>query len=100
MPEQSWEKIGVAAGDLQAEILQGLLEAQGIPVVLSREGAGRAFGLSVGRMGEVDILVPTHLVAQAGQVLDDYERGAFEETEQPETDDSDGAKEGPEPVSG
>lgn len=95
MSEQSWEKIGVAAGDLQAEIFQGLLEAQGIPVVLSREGAGRAFGLSVGLMGEVDILVPTHLVKQAEQVLDDYERGAFEESEQPETAQPDGDTETP-----
>ena len=51
MSEQSWEKIGVAAGDLQAKIFKGLLEAQGIPVVLSQEGAGRVFGLSVGLMG-------------------------------------------------
>ncbi len=88
MSEQNWEKIGVAAGALQAEILKGLLEAQGIPVVLSQEGAGQVFGLSVGVMGQVDILVPTHLVAQAQQVLDDYEQGKFDSTEEPETGDT------------
>ena len=96
MSEQSWEKIGVAAGELQAEILKGLLEAQGVPVVLSQEGAGHVFGLTVGLMGEVDILVPTHLVAQAQQVLDDYERGAFDSTGEPETDEPAEAKEDPE----
>jgi hypothetical protein len=96
MSEQSWEKIGVAAGDLQAKIFKGLLEAQGIPVVLSQEGAGRVFGLSVGLMGEVDILVPTHMVAQAQQVLDDYEQGKFDSTEEPATDEPDEDKEGPE----
>ena len=100
MSEQSWEKLGVAAGDLQAEILKGLLEAQGIPVVLSREGAGRAYGLSVGRMGEVEILVPTNLVAQAQQVLDEYERGAFEEPEQPKGDDTAAGEQGTQSESG
>jgi hypothetical protein len=95
MSEQSWEKIGEAAGELQAEIYKGLLEAQGIPVVLSQEGAGRVFGLSVGLMGEVDILVPTHMVAQAQQVLDDYERGKFDSTGEPDTDEPDEAKENP-----
>ncbi len=80
MSEQSWERIGTAAGDLQAEILKGLLEAQGIPVVLSQEGAGQTFGLTVGRLGEVDILVPAHLAQQANQVLDDYEAGKFGST--------------------
>jgi hypothetical protein len=96
MSEQSWEKIGVAAGDLQAEILKGLLEAQGIPVVLSQEGAGQTFGLTVGRLGEVDILVPTHLVPQAQQVLDDYVQGKFDSTGDSGTGASDEANEGPE----
>jgi hypothetical protein len=92
MSEKSWEKIGVAAGDLQAEILKGLLEAQGIPVVLSQEGAGQTFGLTVGRLGEVDILVPTHLVSQANQVLDDYEQGKFQSSGGADAGASDEAK--------
>jgi Putative prokaryotic signal transducing protein len=96
MSEQSWERIGTAAGDLQAEILKGLLEAQGIPVVLSQEGAGQTFGLTVGRMGEVDILVPTHLVPQAQQVLDDYEQGKFESSGDADASASDEAKGDPE----
>jgi hypothetical protein len=99
MSEQSWEKIGAVAGDLQAEILKGLLEAQGIPVVLSQEGAGQTFGLTVGRMGEVEILVPTHLVPQAQQVLDDYMQGKFESTGDSDAGASDEAEEGPENTS-
>ena len=54
-----WIVLDEVAGMLQAEILRGLLEAQEIPTVLSQEGAGRAMGLIVGSMGNVQILVPS-----------------------------------------
>jgi hypothetical protein len=78
MSVSRWVGVESVSGELQAEILRGLLEAQGIPVMLSQEGAGRAIGLNVGRLGEVEILVPEDWYQQALQVLADYHAGRFE----------------------
>ena len=77
MDEHRWELLEVVLGDLQAELLRGLLEAQEIPVLLSQEGAGRAIGLSVGPLGEVEILVRSEDLLRARQVLDEYYAGEF-----------------------
>ncbi len=81
MSEKRWVVIDKVAGDLQAEILRGLLEAQGIQVLLSQEGAGRALGLSVGPLGEVEILVPVEQEQEANQVLANYQAGLYEKEE-------------------
>jgi len=81
MEEIKWASLLRVAGDLQAEIFGGLLEAQGIPVLLSREGAGKAYGLSVGPLGEVEILVPSNLLESAQQVMEEYRAGLFEQPE-------------------
>jgi hypothetical protein len=73
-----WEVLAVTAGDLRAELISGLLTAQGIQVQLSQEGAGRAIGLSVGPLGDVEILVPNHQLDEARKILDDYLAGRFE----------------------
>jgi hypothetical protein len=75
MPEQSWVVVETVNGSLQAELLRGLLKAQGIDVVLSQEGAGRALGLEVGPMGEVDILVSPVNTEEARKLIDDYYTG-------------------------
>jgi hypothetical protein len=80
MDEQhQWVSIAKDLGDLQAEILRGLLEAQEIPVLLFREGAGRAIGLMIGLLGEVEIMVPDKYRDEAISILDQYEKGAFED---------------------
>lgn len=78
-----WVEVGEVSGDLQAEILGGMLEAQGIPVFLSHEGAGKALGLEIGGMGLVKVLVPSNRVDQALGILQDYDAGALEDTEFP-----------------
>jgi len=91
-PNENWEVLEVVSGDLQAELLRGLLEAQGIPVVLSKEGAARAIGIDIGPLGEVEILVTSSSKAAAQQILADYHAGVFEvpdENHTPVEDDSD-----------
>ncbi len=80
MNEQTphWELLAVSAGDLQAELIRGLLEAQGIQVQLSQEGAGRAIGLSVGPLGEVEILVASTQLDEARKIMEDYMAGRYE----------------------
>jgi len=81
MSEAKWEVIAETYGEVQAEILRGLLAAQGIPVLLSQEGAGRAYGIQVGPLGVVHILVPSDFVLAAQDVLDDYQTGMYETPE-------------------
>ena len=81
MPDENWEIVHEVYGEIQAELFRGLLEAQGIQVVLNQEGAGRAYGLNIGSLGQVQILVPAHSAAEARQILDDYYSGKFEETD-------------------
>jgi hypothetical protein len=75
-----WKILAEVNGTLTAELWRGLLEAQGIPVVLSQEGAGRAIGLTVGPLGSVTILVPANEVEHARQVLDESETGEYGES--------------------
>jgi hypothetical protein len=77
MEHENWVTVEVVSGDLQAEILRGLLESYEIPVSLSQEGAGKAIGLSVGPLGEVEILVPASRQDQARKVIDDYYAGSL-----------------------
>lgn len=78
MVEENWEAIDEVAGAIQAEMLRGLLEAQGFKVWLSQEGAGRAYGLTLSTLGAVQILVPADSAPGARKVLDDYYAGLYE----------------------
>ena len=78
MTKLRWVSVAKIHDDIQAEVLRGLLEAQDIPVMLSKEGAGRAIGLTVGALGEVDILVPESHRQEALSTLTSYEEGDFE----------------------
>ena len=78
MSEQTWESVISVQGEFQAEILRGLLEAQGIPVQLSQEGVARIYGLGVGPLAEVEILVPDNYMQAAKAVIESYQAGDFE----------------------
>jgi len=78
MNQTQWELLTKVQGDLQAELLRGILEAQEIPVLLSREGAGRAYGITIGSLGEVDILVPDNYTQEAKLILKMYQDGTLE----------------------
>ena len=78
--EEKWAELDTVSGSLQAELLQGLLEAQGIHVFLSQEGAGRsAYAVNVGPLGEVHIFVFEDELDQAKKILDDYYAGKYED---------------------
>jgi hypothetical protein len=85
MSESSWVQVTTVQAEVQAELLRGLLEAQEIPVLLSREGAGRALGLSVGPLGEVHILVPEQFQEEAVNIILKYRAGKFENLEMDES---------------
>jgi hypothetical protein len=88
MDEEEWVVIDELAGDAQAEILGGLLAAQGIKAYISQEGAGHsALALTVGLLGKAQILVPRSQEAQARDLLKQYYAGAFESGDDETTDD-------------
>jgi hypothetical protein len=79
MGEHTWKTIISVQGELQAEVMRGLLEAQGIPVYLSQEGVGRAYGFGVGPLSEVEIMVPENFAKAALKVIERYQTGEFEQ---------------------
>jgi hypothetical protein len=54
---------------MEAQIIKGRLESEGIPVLLSYESAGLIYGLTVDGLGEVKIMVPKHLAEEAKEIL-------------------------------
>jgi hypothetical protein len=89
MSDERWEVITEVSGELQAGLLRNLLESQGIKVFLNQEGAGRAVGLTLGPLGEVQIMVPEKQSQQARQIVEDYYAGKFESDEETGTEEDD-----------
>ena len=54
---------------MEAQIIKGRLESEGIPVLLSYESAGLIYGLTVDGLGEVKIMVPQRLAEEAKEIL-------------------------------
>ena len=72
MSEREWIVVDEVSADGQAEILRGWLEAQGITVWLNQEGAGKAIGITLPRLGRVQILVPSDQSERASELLEAY----------------------------
>jgi hypothetical protein len=54
---------------MEAQIIKGRLESEGIPVLLSYESAGLIYGLTIDGLGEVKIMVPRRLEEEAREIL-------------------------------
>jgi hypothetical protein len=54
---------------MEAQIIKGRLESEGIPVLLSYESAGLVYGITIDGLGEVKIMVPEHLAEEAKEIL-------------------------------
>ena len=57
------------ARQIEAQIIKGRLESEGIPTILSYESAGLVYGLTTNGLGEVKIMVPAHLAKEAKEIL-------------------------------
>ncbi len=79
MTKRQWVEITKIYGSVQAELLRGFLEAQGIEVLLSQEGAAKAIGLNVGAMGDTQLLVPAEDEEGARKLLQQYNSGELED---------------------
>lgn len=82
MSEMTWELLCEIQGRLEAEMLQSLLEANGVQAQLIQEGAGRSvYPVTVGPLGLVQVFVPRARLEQARQILDDYQASVYGEDE-------------------
>ena len=79
MNQEEWVLVDTTSGQLQAELVRGLLEAQGILVWLNQAGAAHAYALNVGSLGRVEVLVPSSAVEQAQKLLDEYYSGNLDD---------------------
>jgi type 1 glutamine amidotransferase len=65
--ETQLEKVYTAHGQLEAHVIKGKLESEGIPVLLQHES--QVFAVTVDGMGAVRVLVPEHLAEKAREVI-------------------------------
>lgn len=70
-------------GMLGAQVVQGKLEAYGIPVMLKYESAGLVFGLTIDGLGTVEVQVPEDRAEEAEALLSE------EPEDEPAESDSD-----------
>jgi hypothetical protein len=78
MMQSDFEIVYTAHGQLDAEMIKILLEANGLQTAVAGESVGTAYGLTFGPLGDRDILVPTGQADCARAILDAMERGDLE----------------------
>jgi hypothetical protein len=74
--------VETTSGMIEAEIIRGLLESRGLSVLLFQESAGKVYGLGVGRLGRVDLMVPLDQADEARQIVADYHAGRLIDDEE------------------
>lgn len=72
------EVVYIANGKLEAESVRILLESFEIPAYVNQESAGTVYGLSVGPLGEVEVVVPTKYIEDAKKVIEAMKAGELE----------------------
>lgn len=78
MSNPEYVEIYTANGQLEADMIRLMLEAAGLHVLTRGESAGAVYGLTVGRLGEVLVLVPETEVQAANDLLDAMDEGKLE----------------------
>ena len=71
--------VRLAHGLLRAEVFKSKLESAGIPVLLEYESVGPTLGITVDGLGEVRVMVPDDLAAEAKALLVEEEIDEEEE---------------------
>ena len=73
------EVVYIADGKLEAESIKILLESFGITAFVNQESAGTTYGLTVGFLGEVEVIVPLDQIVEAKKIIADLEAGKLED---------------------
>ena len=72
------EVVYIANGMLEAESVKILLGSFEIPAFINQESLGTTYGLSIGALGEVEVIVPMKFIKEAKKVIKDMEEGKLE----------------------
>lgn len=75
------EVVFIANGMLEAESVKILLESFGIPAYTNQESAGTVYGLTVGPLGEVEVIVPLEHLEDAKKIIAEMKAGNLEITD-------------------
>ncbi|MDJ0756140.1 MAG: hypothetical protein QNJ45_21605 [Ardenticatenaceae bacterium] len=89
MTEQKWAVVYTTYGLFDAEVIVGRLQAEGIPARAWAESAGRALGLTVGKLGTSYIEVPEIYMEDAEAIIEMDFSAADESETDSETDADD-----------
>ena len=68
-PGDQLTSIYKAANQIEAELIKGMLESEGIPALLKYESLGQVYGLTVDGLGQVEVQVPTKYVQDAENLI-------------------------------
>jgi len=80
MDQLTYEKLAEVNGRWEAEMIESLLEAEGIDVELVQESIGHtSFSVTVDGLGRVQIFVPKTKVHEAREWLKAYQDGIQED---------------------
>ena len=72
MSKVKWVEVFSAVNQIEAEIIKGFLESQGLLVYLSQEGYSKAIGISGIAGAYIEVMVPNHQEEQAKEILIGY----------------------------
>jgi hypothetical protein len=76
MDQLAYEKLVEVFGRLEAELLESLLEAEGIDVELVQESVGHTiYPVSVDGLGRVQVFVPKDKILEARDWLKTFQEG-------------------------
>lgn len=64
----SWKTL-MWTSPIEASLVEGILQNEGIPVVLEKESAGELYGLTFGKLGEVKVKVLAADYERAKEIL-------------------------------
>ncbi len=78
MAKNDYVEVYITNGQLEADMIRLMLEANGLHVITRQESAGVVYGLTVGPLGEVRILVPEPEAADAAALLEAMEEGKLD----------------------
>ncbi|CAN5502540.1 hypothetical protein BH10CHL1_BH10CHL1_20900 [soil metagenome] len=76
-----------AANPMEAQIVKGRLESEGIPALVRGEVLSTIYGLTTGSLAATDVLVPAPLAAKAIELLSENVNEEIEWEDSEQTDD-------------
>lgn len=90
-PVVVWE----AANVMEAQVVKGRLESEGIPAIISSEAVGTIYGLTAGQLAAARVLVPAPLADKALEILFPGDAEDAENASGLDTDESGADTQGP-----